>query len=97
MKAITANRLSDGVVVYVGAGEALVDRFDDAQLFNPDEAESVLARLFNRKDAIASAYLIDAEAAGPSGRSALREKIRRNGPTVRPDLGKQAELIDERL
>ena len=97
MKAITANRLSDGVVVYVGAGEALVDRFNDAQLYSPDEAESVLTRLLNRKEAIASAYLIDAEAAGPSGRSALRETIRRKGPTVRLDLGKQAELIDERV
>ena len=97
MKAITANRLSDGAVVYVGAEEALVDRFDNAQLFELKEAESVLARLKNRKEVIASAYLIEAEADGPSGRAALRETIRRNGPTVRLDLGKQAELIDERV
>ncbi|HNR75519.1 MAG TPA: DUF2849 domain-containing protein [Parvularculaceae bacterium] len=97
MKAITANRLSDGAVLYVGDDESFVDRFEQARLFEPGEAEKVLAQVLNRKTAIASAYLIEAEATGPIGREALRETIRKNGPTVRRDLGKQAELINERL
>lgn len=97
MKAVTANRLSDGAVLYVGSGGALVERFDHAQLFDGADAEAALAGIVAQKTAIASAYLIDAEAAGPVGREALRESIRRNGPTIRRDLGKQAEASDERL
>lgn len=97
MKAITANRLTDGEVVYVGADDALVDRFERARLFDDGAAEEALAEILTRKTVIAAAYLIDAEEAGLVGREALRETIRKNGPTVRRDLGKQAEAVDERL
>jgi len=97
VKAITANRLSDGVVVYLGADGALVERFDHAALFDDDAARESLTALLQRRTVIAGAYLIDAEAAGPVGREALRETIRRNGPSVRRDLGKQAEAVNERL
>ncbi|MFZ5618873.1 MAG: DUF2849 domain-containing protein [Pseudomonadota bacterium] len=97
MKAITANRLSDGVVLYVGPDGALVERFEDAVLFDDDAAKAALSTTLARATVIASAYLIDADAAGPVGREALRETIRKNGPTVRRDLGKQAEASDERL
>lgn len=97
MKAVTANRLFDGAVVYVGANDELVDRFDHARLFEGDKAEEALARALDRKTEIAAAYLIDADASGPVGREVLRETIRRNGPTVRADLGKQAEAANERL
>ncbi len=97
MKAITANRLSDGVVVYLGADGRLVDRFDHAALFDDAIADEKLALVLARKTVIAGAYLIDATEKGPVGRERLREAIRRDGPTVRRDLGKQAEAIDERL
>lgn len=97
MKAVTANRLYDGAVVYLGADDAIVERFDHAVLFEADEAQAALARLLRQDTTIAAAYLIDAAEQGPIGREALRESIRRNGPTVRTDLGKQAEAIDERL
>lgn len=97
MKAITANRLSDGVVLYVGADGSLVERFEHAALFEDAAAKDALVRTLARDTMIAAAYLIDATRAGPVGREALRETIRKNGPTVRPDLGKQAEAIDERL
>ncbi len=97
MKAVTANRLSDGAVLYVGPAGALVERFDHARLFDGADADAVLAELLTRTTAIASAYLIDAEPSGPVGREALRETIRKNGPTVRRDLGNQAEAADERL
>jgi len=97
MKAVTASRLSDGVVVYVGPNGAFVERLAHAQLFDDAEAETALAEISNRRTEIASAYLIDAASTGPVGREALRESIRAHGPTIRRDLGKQAEAIDERL
>jgi hypothetical protein len=91
MKAVTANRLSDGAVVWLARDGALVDRFEAAALYTDEEAIEALARVTAQETAIANAYLIDADASGPAGREALRENIRRNGPTVRRDLGKQAE------
>lgn len=97
MKVITANRLSDGAVVYIGAGGDFVERFEHARLFEAAEADAFLSDVLARKTAIAAAYAIDADATGPVGREALRESIRKNGPTIRTDLGKQAEARDERL
>ena len=97
MKAITANRLSDGAVLYVGEDGALVERFEHATLFDAASADGALARVLAKETMVAAAYLIDADASGPIGREALRETIRMSGPTVRRDLGKQAEKRDERL
>ena len=97
MKAITANRLSDGAVLYVGPGGAFVERFERARLYDDGASANALADILARKTEIASAYLIEADEQGPVGREALRETIRRNGPTARRDLGKQAEAVDERL
>ena len=91
MKAITANRLSDGAVLWLGRDGSFSDRFEDAALYTDEEAAAALARTSAWTTVIAGAYLIEAEAGGPVGREALRETIRRNGPTVRRDLGKQAE------
>jgi hypothetical protein len=97
MKAITANRLSDGVVVYIDDAGEFVERFERAALFDDDAANDALARAQAQDQAIAAAYLIEATRDGPAGKEALRESIRRNGPTIRRDLGKQAEARDERL
>lgn len=97
MKAVTANRLSDGVVLYLGADGDFVERFEAAALLDEAAATAALKNALACDTMIASAYLIDAEASGPIGREALRESIRRSGPSVRPDLGKQAEVQDERL
>lgn len=97
MKAVTANRLSDGEVVWLGKSGALVSRFDAAALYTDEEAPAALASVTAQTGLVASAYLIDAGPSGPSGREALRETIRRDGPTVRRDLGKQAEARDERV
>lgn len=91
MKAVTANRLSDGEVVWLGRDGALVARFEAAALYTDEDAPAALAGVAAQAGLVASAYLIDADASGPVGREALRETIRRDGPTVRRDLGKQAE------
>lgn len=91
MKAVTANRLSDGAVLWLGRDGAFAERFEDAALYTDEEAAEALAQASARTTVIAGAYLIEADAGGPVGREALRETIRRNGPSVRRDLGKQAE------
>lgn len=90
MKAITANRLADGAVVYLAPDGAWAEDLADAAGFPPDCAEAALEKARARLTEIAAAYLIDIGADGaPAGREAFRERIRRVGPTVRPDLGRQ--------
>jgi hypothetical protein len=96
VKAVTANRLADGAVVWLARDGSLTGRFDAAALYTDEEAPDALARVAAQTTVVAGAYLIDADASGPAGREALRETIRRDGPTVRRDLGKQAEARDER-
>lgn len=91
MKAITANILKDGHVVYLASDEMWTDHLSEAALFESAESEAALERAKARVTEITSAYLIDAEAGAASGQKALRETIRSAGPTVRRDLGKQAE------
>jgi hypothetical protein len=91
MKAVTGNRLTDGAVVYLTDNDEWVSDLAAAARFAAADAEPVLAAAKARITEIASAYLIDVdETAAPAGRTALRETIRKLGPTVRKDLGYQA-------
>lgn len=92
MKAITANLLSDGSVVYLGHDNQWTVDIGSARRIAPPDAEAALNEARTRRTEIAAAYLIDiAETGAPAGREALREIIRSRGPTVRPDLGRQRE------
>ena len=95
MKAVTANRLADGAVVYLGDDDQWTPYLVEAARFEDADAAPVLAAAQGRVTEIADAYLIDVDGPGdrlaPAGRQALRETIRTNGPTVRTDLGYQAE------
>lgn len=93
LKVLTANRLSDGAVVYLGSGGW--SEWIDAASVAADE--SAAADLEDRgaqamaQRQVVDPYLIDVTSEG--GRlvaARLRERIRAAGPTVRPDLGKQA-------
>ncbi len=91
MKAVTANRLTDGRVVFLAPDGLWAERLAHAAFFDDASAESVLAQARSRITEIASAYLIEVgEGGSAAGREALRETIRDTGPTVRSDLGKQA-------
>lgn len=91
MKAVTANLLADGIVVYLAANGAWAQSLAEAELFEVADAEAALQSARTRVTEIAAAYLIEAEAGGrAAGREAIRETIRNSGPTVRRDLGKQA-------
>ncbi len=91
MKAVTGNRLGDGAVVYLGDDDRWTTDLAAAARFEGDDAKSVLAAAQARVKEITDAYLIEVDGAGaPAGREALRETIRKSGPTVRLDLGYQA-------
>ncbi len=91
MKAVTGNRLSDGLVVYLADNDQWTERLSEAARFSNDDSTAVLAAAQFRVKEIADAYLIDVDEAGsPDGRAKIRETIRKSGPTVRADLGRQA-------
>ena len=92
MKAVTGNRLDDGAVVYLGDDDRWTTDLTAAARFESDDAKSVLAAAQARVTEITDAYLIEVDEAGaPAGRETLRETIRKSGPSVRLDLGYQAE------
>jgi len=90
---LTANRLAIGEVVYWNAGRFWVTRFDEAQILSDTEAEAALqgAEEWVRQREVVAPYLFDVRVEeGIAVPLKVREAIRAAGPTVRPDLGKQA-------
>jgi len=93
MKAITANRLLDGEVVFWKAGQ-WVDAFGDAQLFDHDDAavEAAVATGKGQPTVVVDVYPIDlTPSEGHWAPVSYRERIRALGPTNEPTHGKQAE------
>jgi hypothetical protein len=90
---VTANRLTDGEVVWLGA-DGWTEIFGEAAV---GDSPAALARLEERARADEEARLVlgsyafpvEVTAEGPQPLSA-RERIRAAGPTNRLDLGKQA-------
>jgi hypothetical protein len=91
MKAITANRLIDGEVVFWNAGQ-WVERFADAQLFE-DNGEPALETAQTQVTTIVEPYFIDVTEVPTGGLAPVsyRERLRALGPTNLPTHGKQAE------
>jgi sulfite reductase (NADPH) hemoprotein beta-component len=91
MKALTANRLDDGEVVFWRTG-AWVERFAEAELFDADEAaEAAHDRARAQATLLVDPYLIDViDADGGPAPLSYRERLRALGPTNKPDHGKQA-------
>ena len=93
MKALTANRLIDGEVVFWLNGQ-WVERFVDAQLFAGDDAAGPAAveAALAQSTVVVEPYLIDVtEAPGGWAPVSYRERLRALGPTNEPTHGKQAE------
>jgi hypothetical protein len=92
---VTANRLTDGVVLFQDAAGGWVEDFGRAAIF-PD-AEATKAALLRAKhdearDLVVDSYATEVELRnGHYAPKALRELIRASGPTIRRDLGKQAD------
>ena len=87
---LTANRLSDGEVVYLAADGVWAESIAAAQVVTAADSDAALAtgQAAERDLKIVHAYLFDIT---PDRRPVkMREIIRAAGPTVRRDLGKQA-------
>lgn len=98
-QAVTANRLSDGEVVYFAADNRWVEDFSGADIADgADAAEALLARAMpaDFEVHVLEPYLFEVLEDGNVYKPAsVRETIRAAGPTVRLDLGKQAEAKAE--
>ena len=82
MKIVTANRLSDGRVIYAGVDNQPVDHIDHASEMDEATAEIVLAEVASRPDIFVNPYAVEVQDRTPSGRDRLKERIRSAGPTV---------------
>ena len=92
MKALTANRLIDGEVVF-WSGERWVERFAEAELFADEvPAEEAEAHAQTLTTLLVEPYLIDVQdVEGGVAPVSYRERVRALGPSNKPDHGKQAE------
>jgi hypothetical protein len=92
---VTANRLADGVVVFQDARGGWSEDFAEAAVHA--DAAAAKAALALAGEAVAQSRVVDPYVVAVELRNghyapkSLREAIRASGPTVRRDLGKQAE------
>ena len=89
-KIITAHNLRSGAVVYRAPSGGWTERLMEAARYDPGSAELDASLRAAREAEVVNAYAMEIDAAGPAGRTRLRERIRASGPTVRPDLARRA-------
>ncbi|WP_422385457.1 DUF2849 domain-containing protein [Oceanicaulis alexandrii] len=86
MKTITANRLTDGRVVYLAADHSWTENADEAIRLNDDQTETALNVALRDILLVVGPYTIDidadVEAFSPAGRKHVRETIRLSGPSA---------------
>ena len=90
MKIVTANRLSDGRVIYLGEASAVVEDLASAALFDGDAADAALSAAASQPATWVNPYLVEVtDGPTPSGRDRLKETIRSAGPTVGNSLKRE--------
>jgi sulfite reductase (NADPH) hemoprotein beta-component len=91
---VTANRLDDGAVVYLGAEDRWTETVGCARVAADDAGLEVLLAAAARAEAaglVVTPYAVPVSVEGGAVRPRhIKERIRAEGPTTRPDLGKQA-------
>lgn len=88
MKVVTANRLSDGRVLYAGPAGEPVEAFDQAGRFEAEAADAALSRAALQPAIFVNPYLVEIADGRLSGRDRFKELIRSRGPTVGHSLGR---------
>jgi hypothetical protein len=92
---ITANRLSDGIVVYQDPSGGWTEDFHRATVFSDEGVKATALARAKQSEAdceVVDPYVIEIESRnGHFVPKSLRESIRASGPTMRRDLGKQAQ------
>ena len=95
LQVVIANRLRDGLVVFLDAEGGWADYIEGARVAKSEtEGEEIIAIAQRGADGnqVVDPQLIEViEADGGLRPKKYREFIRAHGPTVRTDLGKQAE------
>jgi Protein of unknown function (DUF2849) len=83
MKVLTANRLTDGAVVWLGDHDAWTVDFDNAALLDAVTAEGALAVAEGDPGLFVAPYLVEVDAhSAVEKRERLREAIRARGPSA---------------
>ncbi|RCK45386.1 DUF2849 domain-containing protein [Thalassospira profundimaris] len=94
LQVVTANRLGDGLVVFLTADGGWSENINDSRVADgKDAAEAILAQASAPEldVVIVGPYLIDVEQQdGGLVPTKYREVLRTKGPSVREDLGYQA-------
>ncbi len=91
LQAVTANRLSDGLVIYLTADGWSEQVTDAATADTKEAAQALLDQALAQPGHAVGAELIEVEQTADGPRPLrYRERIRSLGPTVRADLGYQA-------
>ncbi|SRR5690606_31612672 len=95
MKMLAANRLSDGEAVWLAADGNWVDEISHAETVRDKDGEERLlaaGRDATGRNEVVDAELVDVEIIDGFIRPIrLRERIRAAGPSIHPELGKQAK------
>ncbi len=92
---LTANHLKGGHVVFLGEGGSWTTWIDEAVVARTKERAAELDSKGNEQtklNVVVGAYLVDVvEESGKLRAAHIREHLRTLGPSVRLDLGKQAD------
>ncbi len=91
-KIVSANDLLEGDVVYLDIDSEWTRVLREAAVAGTAEAANALVAAAEQPDKVIGPYLIDVtiDDDGLPFPSHFREKFRDRGPTIRPDLGRQA-------
>ena len=90
MKALTANRLTDGAVVYLTEAGEWSRLIQDVRALGDSEAEAALNAAMAQPHLLVGPYLVEFEDGHLAGRERLKETIRSKGPTVGHSLDEVA-------
>lgn len=90
---VTANRLSDGIVVFFDRDGGWSDKIERARVVAKADGDTLIAAAEAAAGAVVAPYLIDVDSAGagegvrPVPRR-YRERIRAFGPSIHPQFAK---------
>ena len=91
---VIANRLTDGIVVFLGRDRRWVERLDDCPAAETsEEADALLAlgvEAENNQEVVGPELIEVQVRDGGVEAVKMREAMRTKGPSIRTDLGKQA-------
>ena len=91
---MTAYRLEDGHVIYLGSDSGWSEWIEEARLATTKEEADALtaaAKVATDANQVFETYLIDVTNDGRTWPVTMREVMRAQGPTIHPQFGKQAE------